>query len=76
MQARNPPLSICLQHLIICFICDVYRTYPSPLCWGNFINYIFSISLANDFLLTVETELKVTQSALDVHMECTPFVKD
>ena len=26
--------------------------------------------------LTVETELKVTQSALDVHMGCTPFVKD
>ena len=25
---------------------------------------------------TVETELKVTQSALDVHMGCTPFVKD
>ena len=25
---------------------------------------------------TVETELKVTQCALDVHMECTPFVKD
>ena len=33
-----------------------------------------------DFLMflpyTVETELKVTQSALDVHMGCTPFVKD
>ena len=27
-------------------------------------------------LHTVETELKVTQSALDVHMGCTPFVKD
>ena len=26
--------------------------------------------------ITVETELKVTQSALDVHMGCTPFVKD
>ena len=25
---------------------------------------------------TVETELKVTQSALDVHMGCTQFVKD
>ena len=25
---------------------------------------------------TVETELKVTQSALDVHIGCTPFVKD
>ena len=25
---------------------------------------------------TVQTELKVTQSALDVHMGCTPFVKD
>ena len=25
---------------------------------------------------TLETELKVTQSALDVHMACTPFVKD
>ena len=25
---------------------------------------------------TVETELKVTQSALVVHMGCTPFVKD
>ena len=25
---------------------------------------------------TVEIELKVTQSALDVHMGCTPFVKD
>ena len=25
---------------------------------------------------TVETEHKVTQSALDVHMGCTPFVKD
>ena len=25
---------------------------------------------------TVETELKVTQSALDVHMGCTPLVKD
>ena len=25
---------------------------------------------------TVETELRVTQSALDVHMGCTPFVKD
>ena len=25
---------------------------------------------------TVETELKVTQSALDVHTGCTPFVKD
>ena len=25
---------------------------------------------------TVETELEVTQSALDVHMGCTPFVKD
>ena len=25
---------------------------------------------------TVETELKVTQSALDMHMGCTPFVKD
>ena len=24
---------------------------------------------------TVETELKVTQSALDVHMGCTQFVK-
>ena len=49
--ARNPPLSICLQHLIIYFICDVYRAYP----WGNFTNYtyIFSISLANDFLLTI-----------------------
>ena len=27
-------------------------------------------------LHTVGTELKVTQSALDVHMGCTPFVKD
>ena len=25
---------------------------------------------------TVETELKVTQSAHDVHMGCTPFVKN
>ena len=25
---------------------------------------------------TVETELKVTQSARDVHMGCMPFVKD
>ena len=25
---------------------------------------------------TVETELKVTECALDVHMKCTPFVKD
>ena len=25
---------------------------------------------------TVETELKVTECALDVHMGCTPFVKD
>ena len=25
---------------------------------------------------TVDTELKVTQSALDVYMGCTPFVKD
>ena len=25
---------------------------------------------------TVETELKVTEVALDVHMKCTPFVKD
>ena len=25
---------------------------------------------------TVETKLNITQSALDVHMECTPFVKD
>ena len=25
---------------------------------------------------TVVTELKVTQSALDVHMGCTPFLKD
>ena len=25
---------------------------------------------------TVETELKVTESALDVHFGCTPFVKD
>ena len=25
---------------------------------------------------TVETELKVTHSALDVHRGCTPFVKD
>ena len=25
---------------------------------------------------TVETELMVTQSALDVHMGCTPFIKD
>ena len=25
---------------------------------------------------TVETELKVRQSALDVHIGCTPFVKD
>ena len=27
-------------------------------------------------LATVVTELEVTQSALDVHMKCTPFVKD
>ena len=27
-------------------------------------------------IVTVETELKVTQGALDVHMGCTPFVKD
>ena len=27
-------------------------------------------------LPTVETELKITQSALDVHMRFTPFVKD
>ena len=27
-------------------------------------------------LPTVETELKITQSALGVHMRCTPFVKD
>ena len=53
VRDRNPPLSISLQHLIICFICDVYRAYPSPLCWGNFTNYIFSISLAIDFLLTL-----------------------
>ena len=25
----------------------------SPLCWKHFTNYIFSISLANDFLLTI-----------------------
>ena len=25
---------------------------------------------------TAETELKVTHSAFDVHMGCTPFVKD
>ena len=25
---------------------------------------------------TVETELKITEYALDVHMDCTPFVKD
>ena len=25
---------------------------------------------------TVETELKVTESALDVHMGCMPFIKD
>ena len=53
VRAGNIPLSICLQHLIICFICDVYRAYLSPLCWGNFTNDIFSISLANDFLLTI-----------------------
>ena len=27
-------------------------------------------------LYTVETELKLTQSALDVHMGCMPFLKD
>ena len=53
MRARYAPLSICLQQLIICLICNVYRAYPNPLCWGNFTNYIFSISLANDFLLTI-----------------------
>ena len=26
--------------------------------------------------ITVETELKVTECALDVHTECMPFVKD
>ena len=51
VRARNPPLSIFLQNLI-CSICDIYRGYPSPLCWGNFTNYIFSISIANDFLPT------------------------
>ena len=25
---------------------------------------------------TMATELKVTQNAVDVHMRCTPFVKD
>ena len=52
VRERNPPLSICLQQLTY-FIRDIYRAYPSPLCWGNFTNYIFSFSLATDFLLTI-----------------------
>ena len=36
----------------------------------------FLIQQILDLASTVETELKVTQSALDVHMGCTPFVKD
>ena len=28
------------------------------------------------YMNTVETELKVSQCGLDVHMECTPFVND
>ena len=51
VRAPNPPLTICVQHLIICFICDV--SIQSLLCCGNFTNYIFSISLANDVLFTI-----------------------
>ena len=39
------------------------------MCWGVEVS-------RDEIYITVETELKVTQSALDVHMECTPFVKD
>ena len=53
VRGRDPPLSICLQHLMICFICDMYRAYLSPLCWGNFTKYMFSISSANELLLTI-----------------------
>ena len=34
------------------------------------------VIISRKLLITVETELNVTQSALDVHMGCTPFVKD
>ena len=30
----------------------------------------------NEMMVTVETELKVTECALDVHMKCMPFAKD
>ena len=32
--------------------------------------------ITNISRITMETELKVTECAPDVHMECTPFVKD
>ena len=47
----------------------------------SFVTSLKKMSLKFDFIqffswFTVKTELKVTQSALDVHMECSPFVKD
>ena len=43
---------------------------------GAIVRCIKSGPALRSVLCTVETELKVTQSALDVHMGCTPFVKD
>ena len=37
---------------------------------------IYAATKMRKFRHTVETELKVTECALDVHMECMPFVND
>ena len=53
---------------LILFIQSCSRNWQGFKCIDDNIFHIY--------IDTVETELKVTQSALAVHMGCTPFVKD
>ena len=56
--------------------CPLLRSPHFLVLFGEFYNMLCVNPKPPETITTVETELKVTQSALDVHMGCTPFVKD
>ena len=55
---------------------ELYGRGASPIIAMNVVLPYCATKASPEKQYTVETELKVTQSALDVHMGCTPFVKD